>query len=50
VTTNQGTFFLARLVQIGTQVVAVRSATGIPLIWGGARVTTSASNSQGGAR
>ena len=51
VTTNQGTFFLARLVQVGTQVVAVRSTTGIPLARGGASVTTrSASNSQGGAR
>jgi hypothetical protein len=50
VTTNQGTFFLARLVQIGTQVVAVRSTTGIPLMRSGARVTASASDSQGGAR
>jgi len=51
VTTNQGTLFLARLVQIGTQVLAVRSTTGIPLARAGAGATTpSASNSQGGAR
>src|SRR5215475_8382134 len=46
VATNQGTFFLARLVQQGTQVVAVRSTTGIPLGLVGPR--TSASNSQAG--
>ena len=51
VTTNQGTFFLARLVQIGTQVVAVRSTTGMPLARAGVRVMTpAASSSQGGAR
>ena len=48
VSTNQGTFFLARLVQQGTQVVAVRSTTGIPLGLVGPR--TSASNSQAGVR
>src|SRR5215813_7084720 len=31
VETNQGTFFLARLVQQGTLVVAVRTMTGMPL-------------------
>lgn len=31
VTTPQGTFFLARLIQQGTQVVAVRSTQGFPL-------------------
>jgi hypothetical protein len=31
VTTSQGTFFLARLVQQGTQLVAVRSTQGFPL-------------------
>jgi len=31
VETNQGTFFLARLVQQGTQVVAVRSMQGFPV-------------------
>ncbi len=52
VTTNQGTFFLARLVQQGTQVVAVRTTQGFPLWPAGLRATTppSASNSQGGAR
>jgi hypothetical protein len=52
VTTPQGTFFLARLVQQGTQVVAVRSTTGMPLSPAGLHVTTpaSASTSQGGAR
>ena len=49
VETNQGTFFLARLVQQGTQVVAVRSMTGMPLA-PRPSATTSASNSQGGAR
>jgi hypothetical protein len=47
VTTNQGTFFLARLVQQGTQVVAVRSMQGIPF-----RVAPASSDAktQGGAR
>lgn len=48
VTTDQGTFFLARLVQLGTQVVAVRSTTGMPLGLAGPR--SSASNSQEGPR
>jgi len=48
VTTNQGTFFLARLVQQGTQIVAVRSMQGMPLL---PFAPKSASNSsQGGAR
>lgn len=51
VTTNQGTFFLARVVQIGTQVEAVRSTTGMPFGRAGVRVATpSASSSQGGTR
>ena len=48
VTTDQGTFFLARLVQQGTQVVAVRSTHGMPL--SRASVQSAGSNSQGGAR
>lgn len=47
VTTNQGTFFLARLVQQGTQVVALRSMQGMP-VWPSA--PKSASTSQGGPR
>ena len=52
VATNQGTFFLARLVQLGTGVVAVRSTTGMPLARAGSRVVgpPSATNSEGGAR
>jgi hypothetical protein len=52
VTTNQGTFFLARLVQQGTQVVAVRNMQGMPLAPAGVRATTvpNGSSSQGGAR
>jgi hypothetical protein len=48
VTTSQGTFFLARLVQQGTQLVAVRSRHGMPL----SRISSQSanSNSQGGAR
>ena len=49
VETNQGTFFLARLVQQGTQVVAVRSMTGMPLA-GRSSVPPVTSSSQGGAR
>ncbi|MBS1841495.1 MAG: hypothetical protein JSS69_11140 [Acidobacteria bacterium] len=48
VTTSQGTFFLARLVQQGTQVVAVRSIHGMPLMRVPAK--SAGSNSQGGAR
>ena len=48
VTTDQGTFFLARLVQQGTQVVAVRSTHGMPL--SRASMQSASSNSQGGAR
>ena len=52
VTTGQGTFFLARLVQQGPQVVAVRTTQGFPLAVAGLRATTTSSNSnsQGGAR
>ena len=51
VTTNQGTFFLARLVQQGTQVVTLRTTHGMPLALAGARLTPQAnSNSQGGVR
>jgi hypothetical protein len=52
VTTSQGTFFLARLIQQGTQVVAVRTTQGMPLALAGARFMpqTANSNSQGGAR
>lgn len=49
VTVPQGTFFLARLIQQGTQVVAVRSMQGIPL----SLVTAAKQNgatTQGGAR
>lgn len=48
VATSQGTFFLARLVQQGTQVVAVRSTHGMPL--SRASVKVASSNSQEGAR
>ena len=48
VTTTQGTFFLARLVQQGTQVIAVRSTHGMPL--SRASVQSANSNSQVGAR
>jgi hypothetical protein len=41
VTTPQGTFFLARLIQQGSQVVAVRGMTGMPLSPAGSRTTTS---------
>jgi|SRR5215831_1571038 len=52
VRTNQGTFFLARLVQQGTKVVAVRSTTGMPLAKAGLRLSTppSRTNSEGGAQ
>lgn len=50
VTTNQGTFFLARLVQVGTQVVAVRGKTGVPLGLASARAAGSSSASEGGPR
>jgi hypothetical protein len=47
-----GTVFLARLVQEGTQVVAVRSTTGMPLWRGGLRGSTLAQSNakQAGAR
>jgi len=51
VTTVQGTFFLARLIQQGAQIVAVRTPQGFPVasntVLGGAKSNT---NSQGGAR
>jgi hypothetical protein len=47
VTTNQGTFFLARLVQQGTQLVTVRSMQGIPLL---PFAPKSSSATHGGAR
>jgi hypothetical protein len=48
VTTTQGTFFLARLVQQGTQVIAVRSTHGMPLSRASAQ--SAGTNAQGGAR
>jgi hypothetical protein len=54
VTTPQGTFFLARLIQQGTQVVAVRSTQGFPLTPDASAAkkngAASQANSQGGAR
>ncbi|HXJ45079.1 MAG TPA: hypothetical protein VNK47_00285 [Candidatus Dormibacteraeota bacterium] len=56
VTTPQGTFFLARLVQEGAQVVAVRNTQGFPLSFAAAQAAakqsgaSSQANSQGGAR
>lgn len=50
VTTNQGTFFLARLVQIGTQIVAVRTTQGIPLWPAALRTTTPSANASGAPR
>ena len=47
VATIQGTFFLARLVQQGTQVVVVRSMQGMPI---SPSAPKSASTLQGGAR
>ena len=48
VTTAQGTFFLARLVQQGTQLVAVRTRHGFPI--GRAATTPNSSTPEGGAR
>ena len=48
VTMPQGTFFLARLIQQGTQVVAVRSMQGFPL--SPAVAKQSGASSHGGAR
>jgi len=50
VTTNQGTFFLARLVQMGTQIVAVRTTQGLPIWPAALRSASQSSNSQGGPR
>jgi hypothetical protein len=49
---GKGTMFFARLVQKGTQVVAVRSTSGMPLWPGGARGNAAAlaNLKQGGAR
>ena len=51
---GQNTVFLARLVQAGSKVVAVRSNHGIPLAPSGARAQGAAKNAasreQGGAR
>ena len=49
VETNQGTFFLARLVQQGTQVMAVRSAQGFPVSLAAA-AKQNGTASQGGPR
>lgn len=45
VATSQGTFFLARLVQLGTQIVAVRTTQGMPLWPSAMRTTTPSANS-----
>ncbi len=56
VTTPQGTFFLARLIQQGAQLVVVRNAQGFPVSLAAAKSAakqngaTSQVNSQGGAR
>jgi len=49
---GNGTMFFARLVQEGTQVVAVRSTSGMPLWTAGVRGSSTASSNtkQGGAR
>lgn len=54
-TLGQNTVFLARLVQVGAQVLAVRSTHGLPLAEAGARANKSLlanaqANQQGGAR
>jgi hypothetical protein len=53
-TVGQNTVFLARLVQVGSQVVAVRSNRGVPVTPGVARrkaaAKNAAANQQGGAR
>jgi hypothetical protein len=53
-TVGQNTVFLARLVQVGSQVVAVRSPHGLPVSPGVARgkaaAKNAAANQQGGAR
>jgi hypothetical protein len=53
-TVGQNTVFLARLVQVGSQVVAVRSSHGLPVSPGVARGKAAAkgvsANQQGGAR
>ena len=51
---GQNTVFLARLVQVGSQVVAVRSTRGVPVTPGAPRgkaaTKNAAANQQGGAR
>lgn len=49
---GQGTIFVARLVQQGTQVVALRSTNGMPIVFTGNRGKTSARSNaqQGGPR
>jgi hypothetical protein len=54
-TQGQNTIFLARLIQVGTQVLAVRSDRGFPLAPAGFRANkslaaTASANQQGGAR
>lgn len=49
VATNQGTFFLARLVQQGTQVIAVRTMQGFP-VSPAAAAKQNGTTSQGGPR
>lgn len=51
-TVGQNTVFLARLVQVGSQVVAVRSTRGIPVVPAGARgsAKNASANQQGGVR
>src|SRR5262245_10947462 len=53
-TVGQNTVFLARLVQVGSQVVAVRSNSGVPVTPGAPRgkaaARNAAVNQQGGAR
>lgn len=52
VTLSQGTFFLARLVQLGTQVVTLRTTHGMPVALSrpGATTQSNSSNQRGGAR
>jgi len=53
-TVGQNTVFLARLVQVGSQVVAVRSTHGLPLapgsVRGKAALKSLSANQAGGAR
>jgi hypothetical protein len=47
---GQNTVFLARLVQVGTQVVAVRSEHGLPLASTGTRAKNAQADQKGGPR